>query len=264
MIPDLPILEDLAEVSDAIASRGWAEANAGNVSYRLTDVESLGLEASPKFVEIEGAYPRIEGRAFLVSRTGSRFRDIAIKPRRNLLILRVERGGYRILAGEGKPTFELLSHLAIHDALKSNRPEDRAVIHTHPTCLLAFSHLPLEDHIGVLMRMSPETFHHFHEKVHFLPYELPGTEDLAAHTVAALEKTRVVVWMRHGAIATGESFSRALDPIEVLDKNAELYLKVSAVTSREMCDVGLSSDEAWETAKAMGSQELVIDSPEKD
>ncbi|HID73691.1 MAG TPA: hypothetical protein EYP43_01435, partial [Thermoplasmata archaeon] len=231
---------------------------AGNVSFRVADINPGSLDGEPRYVELPVRYPRLGGRVLLVTRTGARMRDIALRPRENLLLIEVLEGGYQVLAGGGRPTAELPVHLAIHDMLQGSRPEHRAVLHAHPTALLAFSHLPLRGKMESLMRLHPETYFHLPEHIRFIPYHIPGSEDLARATVEALENSRVAIWERHGVIATGGTFAHALDPIEILEKVAQAYMMVAPVLGSDMSGVGLSSDEIEATEEAAGRMSVDV------
>ena len=56
------------------------------------------------------------------------------------------------------------------------------------------------------------------------PYELPGSEALANLTIEGLTKRSVILWSKHGALATGEDAIKAFDYIDVANKGAKIYL----------------------------------------
>ncbi len=110
------------------------------------------------------------------------------------------------------------------------RPRQRAILHTHPTNLIALTHIPeMRDaaHLGdLLLRMQSEARIHLPGGLAYVPFNLPGSDALGEVTAQALRETNVALWHMHGAIATGESISRALDYLEIVDKAAQIYWKL--------------------------------------
>ncbi|MGD0485303.1 MAG: class II aldolase/adducin family protein, partial [Gemmatimonadales bacterium] len=142
------LLASLGETAGLLWQKGWAEANAGNLSFDVTDI----LPASPAAgggaaVPLGAAYLELAGRRILVTAAGTRMRDLAREPDAGCGILQCtgDGAGYHVAwrgdpAAPFTPTSELPSHLAIHAALRRRGAPHRAVVHTHPTELLALSH----------------------------------------------------------------------------------------------------------------------------
>ena len=57
-----------------------------------------------------------------------------------------------------------------------------------------------------------------------VPYEIPGTLDLARATIQRLEQHDVVFWEKHGILATGADIVDCFDVIDTLNKSAQIYL----------------------------------------
>ena len=233
-------LENIAEIAGLISERGWAERNAGNVSVDVTDEcrsrEKSGVE-SPK-VKTAKKYPELAERCFLVTATGSRFRDIAKRPEEHVFIARIadDLDGYHVISesgdGDGGPTSEFPSHLGIHAHLRRNDPTKKAVLHTHPDCLLALTHIRqylAEDALNhLLWSMHPEMRIVMPDGVGVVPYGLPGSEDLADSTVKVLEKHRMVLWEKHGCVAVGQNVFDAFDLIDTANKSANVFFIVKS------------------------------------
>jgi rhamnulose-1-phosphate aldolase len=235
-------LEECAEVAAYLWERGWAERNAGNLSVDVShlidggEIGSSTTEARP----LPFAYPRLAGRCFLVTGTGRRFRDVCRDTQRNMCVLRMSAGGdsYRIIwGGDGapdfKPTSEFPSHLRVHEYLRESSPHRNVVLHTHPTELIALSHLPdfqEEEPINrALWGVHPEVKVFIPRGVGLVRYMVPGTEALALATVAAFRKRHVVVlWQKHGCIAVGSDVLEAFDLIDTLNKGARIILLCKA------------------------------------
>ena len=130
-------------------------------------------------------------------------------------------------------TSEFKAHLAAHRALERERPELRAILHAHPPCLIASCHtrqFELKDYfIGTLFRMLPEVMYLLPERFAILPFMNPGSIELARSLEDAFKTHRVALLEGHGVMAVGRTLPEALDFIEVLEKAAEIYLKILAV-----------------------------------
>jgi rhamnulose-1-phosphate aldolase len=232
-------LENMAEIAGLISERGWAERNAGNVSVDVTDDfrHRKGRLESAKF-QTAKKYPELAGRYFLVTATGSRFRDIANKPKEHVFLARIadELDGYHIVGERDKstcaPTSEFPSHLGIHAHLRRTDPGKKTVLHTHPDCLLALTHmrqyLAGEALNHLLWSMHPEMKIVMPDGVGVVPYGFPGSEALAEATVKVLAKHRMVLWEKHGCVAVGRDVFDAFDLIDTANKSASIYFLVKS------------------------------------
>jgi rhamnulose-1-phosphate aldolase len=232
-------LADIAEIAGLISERGWAERNAGNVSVDVTDEcrRRKGRLESPKF-QTAKKYPELEGRYFLVTATGSRFRDIAKRPEEYVFLARIadDLDGYHIVGKRDKsdcaPTSEFPTHLGIHAHLRCNDPDKKTVLHTHPDCLLALTHMRqylVEEALNrLLWSMHPEMKIVMPDGVGVVPYVLPGSDQLADATVKALANHRMVLWEKHGCVAVGRDVFDAFDLIDTANKSAQIFFLVKS------------------------------------
>jgi rhamnulose-1-phosphate aldolase len=234
------LLTDVRKVASHLWAKGWAEKNAGNLSVRVTDLFPGKAPArGGRFLPRPVAQRELAGECFLVTGTGARFRDVAEDPKGWAAVVRVapDLSGFRLLWG-GKaagwaPTSELPSHLKIHALLKRSGGAERAVLHTHPTELVALTHLPDCPTGGaftdLLWGMIPEVKMYTPGGAALAPYWKPGTEGLADRTLAALEGgAECVVWEMHGTLSVGAGPQEAFDVVDVLDKAAKVALLVRA------------------------------------
>ena len=133
--------------------------------------------------------------------------------------------------GRAPATSELPAHLMVHKTSIKERPQYRAVIHTHPVNLIVVSSLKKfqnEKNINnALMRVHPETKIKLPKGFAILPYVIPGSVELGEMTAQALMKRDLVFWSMHGVVSFAENLSNALDIIEVSEKAAQLYLMKS-------------------------------------
>ncbi len=233
------LMSDIAEIAGLISQRGWAERNAGNVSVDVTEVQSTIGAGTWKRIEGELPYPELAGRSYLVTATGARFRDVAKHPEDHVVLAKIadDLSGYDIFLPPGRDpamltTSEFPSHLGVHAHLRRSQPAKKAVLHTHPDCLLALSHVgslcSTENLSRLLWSMHPEMKIVMPDGVGLVPYRLPGSEILAEATVEVLEHHRLVLWEKHGCVAVGRTVFDAFDLIDTAEKSAKIFLMVKA------------------------------------
>jgi rhamnulose-1-phosphate aldolase len=229
------VAREMAEVGTLLWARGWAERNAGNLSVDVTELVPSDEPDPERRVELPGAIaqPELAGRCFFITATGARLRELADRGGRSLLLVRIEErlDGYRILWGrEGTSlaTSELPAHLEVHGFLRESGSPYSAVVHTHPTHLIALTQiesLAREDALNQLLwSMHPEVKVFLPEGVGFAPYRCPGSTELAAATVEALRDHRLCLWEKHGCVSVGRDVVEAFDLIDTANKAAEIYL----------------------------------------
>lgn len=223
----------VAEVAGYLWEKGWAERNGGNISFNLTSLatDEIKLMPSLETISLEEPVSALANNIFYVTGTNKRMRYVAQAPFDNGSIIRVNADGsaYDIIAEKPiKPTSELPSHLAMHDFLKARGVDNKVVLHTHPTDVIALSHCePFLDskHITrVLWSMIPECRVIVPRGLGIVPYNLPGSMKLAKATIKLLDRYDVVLWEKHGILAVGEDIIECFDAIDTLSKAAQIYL----------------------------------------
>ena len=147
-----PIIKEIMDISAYLWSKGWAEANGGNISVDVTDMfdGTSKMKFSPKASTAfkKGSYPSLKNRLFLISGSGCRFRDIAENPGNGICLIHLSDDGsmFNIIdsdesSSDIRPTSELPTHLLLHEYMRSTGMKERVVLHTHPTELTAISHI---------------------------------------------------------------------------------------------------------------------------
>ncbi len=250
-------LNRIAEVAGYLWKREWAEANGGNISVNLThlaDGEILDKPATSACAELGEQVLALAGNIFYVTGTGHRMRDVARSPLEHGVIIRVNEDGkhYEIISEKAvKPTSELISHLSIHNFLKTKGNAKSVVLHTHPIELIALTHCkPFLDPrrlTRTLWSMTPETRVLIPKGVGIVPYVLTGTTAMAKATIRELERHDVVLWEKHGALAVGDDIVNCFDLIDTLNKSAKIYL---AARTAGFEPEGLSREQMNELAAA--------------
>lgn len=227
-------LSQIAEVAGYLWEKGWAERNGGNISVNVTDLMNETEKNLPGILPItflEETMSALAGHIFYVTGTGKRMRYVAQSPLSNGSIIRItpDGKGYEIIAEQPiAPTSELPSHLLMHHYLRSQGKNNKVVLHTHPTNVIALSHCkPFLDSNTItrmLWAMIPECRVIVPRGLGIVPYKLPGTIDLAHETIKQLERHDVVLWEKHGILAVGEDLIECFDSIDTLSKAAQIYL----------------------------------------
>jgi len=224
------IFSNIAEVAGLIDSRGWAEKNAGNISFNITE-EFTGASDSDNSITLDKSYQELSGNYFYITATGSRMRDIAKDPLEQGLILKVSEDGNSckiIYKPEDKmPTSELPSHLGIHLMCKQRGSSHKLVLHSHATELIALTQSPqfksTESVNQLLWNMHPESIVFIPDGLGFVPYILPGTQKIADATIKMFQKHDIVLWEKHGVFAIGECILDTFDNIDIACKSARIW-----------------------------------------
>ena len=205
-----PLIREAARIARILWERGWAERNAGNISVNL-------------------------GRGcFLITVTGSRMRDLAEDPVPFLCKVETEKegGARKVFALKQsvivKPTSELDSHLAIHRMIEERGSAERAIIHAHPTELIALTLVREFQDEAALNRILPAMYAECAEfltrGVGYLPYRISGNREIAEATLQKFKERDIVLWGKHGVMAAGKSLDDAFDRIDMLNKAAAIFL----------------------------------------
>jgi rhamnulose-1-phosphate aldolase len=243
--------KEISETALYLWERGWAERNAGNFSINLTGEVQFDLNriAVLPVHSFKKSYHNLKNNFILVSPTGSRMREISKEPLKYCLILHISNTGqeyqYFHLSGDGKiltpvlqPTSELQTHIAYQDLLREMNSDDKAVLHSHSTEIIALTHLKKYTRKKklnkLLLKMHPEVEMFIPEGVGLVPVITPGTEEIAKFTLESARNHRVVIWEKHGCFAAGKSLSDAFDLIDIVSKCAKIFFLSKSVKYRKL------------------------------
>lgn len=227
-------LDKVSQIAGYLWQREWAERNAGNISINISSYFDEPIDVDPER-EIPFNFPEeAAGLIVFVSGTGCHLRHLVdrIEEVACIVVINQEADAYSIVWGGKKenfrPTSELISHVKIHLHNKEYNPEHRAIVHTHPIELIVMSHHKLfqdeQSFNHELWKMCPEIRVFVPKGINCAPYALSGTEALADITIDGLKKRDVVLWEKHGALATGDDTEIAFDYLDVANKGAKLLL----------------------------------------
>lgn len=227
-------LDTVSRIAGYLWDREWSERNAGNVSINLSGFFSKE-EVEGRGLFIEHNFPKeVGGFIIYISGTGCYLRSLIdnIEEASCIIYINEASTGFSIIWGgqeEGfRPTSELISHVKIHHYNSLNNPSHLAVLHTHPIELIVMSHHKYfqdeKKFNNSLWKMCPEVRVFVPKGVHCTRYALPSSEELADLSIEGLKTRDVILWEKHGALATGEDMEKAFDYLDVANKGAKLLL----------------------------------------
>lgn len=232
------IKEDIQQVSGYLWNKGWAESNAGNISYNVTHILTDIIDSfdfNPA-VDLKTPLPALDKNIIIVTGTGTRMRDVWADSYKNTCIIQIINEGQSWrqaqkpeLEKQILPTSELPTHLAIHNMLIKDHRKEKVIVHTHPDNLIALTHIRefcnQERINNMLWSIQPETCAFVYDGVGFIPYLQTGSEELANATIKKFKNHRVALWEKHGCLAIGKTAHEAFDLIDIVDKSAGIFFK---------------------------------------
>lgn len=172
----------LIEEAQKLYQKGLVSGAAGNLSMRLDDLRILITPSLSVFSRLEA----------------------------NQLVVIDFEG--QVLEGGGNASTEKVVHLEIY----RNRPDVRAVAHTHPIYLSVFASLGRE-----VTFLSPEIVDYL-GRLPLVPHLPSGTSQLAQAVVEHLGQRRGVILEKHGLITVGGNLAEAVDVAELVEDAAKV------------------------------------------
>lgn len=236
-----PFVQEMCKTTANMYRLGWDERNGGNISYLLKEeevAEYLDLSNVIRTIPLMGVNEEdfdaspLEGKIFIVTGTGKYFKNVESDPETNLGIVRIGKGGKNVellwgYKDGGRPTSEFPAHMMSHITRLSVDPENRVVMHSHPTNTLAmnFVHeLDEKKFTHTLWEMCTECIVVFPDGVGVLPWMLCGTSEIGKATAEKMKEFRLVVWAMHGIYGAGKTMDETFGLIETVEKAAQIYM----------------------------------------
>lgn len=179
------IKQDICEIGRRIYNKGFAAANDGNITVRISENEVL-------------CTPTMHSKGFL-------------KPDD---ISTIDMKGNQI-AGRKKRSSEALLHLEIY----RQRPDVKSVVHCHPPHATAFA--VAREPIPQCVLPEVEVFL---GDVPITKYETPGGQAFADTILPFVDKTNVIILANHGTVSFGEDVERAYWWTEILDAYCRILM----------------------------------------
>jgi len=185
MINAHQIKKDICEIGQRIYNKGFAAANDGNITVRISENEVL-------------CTPTMHSKGFL-------------KPDD---ISSIDMTGKQI-SGRKKRSSEALLHLEIY----KQRPDIKSVVHCHPPHATAFA--IAREPIPQCVLPEVEVFL---GDVPITRYETPGGQAFADTITPFVHKCNVMILANHGTVSFGENVERAYWWTEILDAYCRMLL----------------------------------------
>ena len=246
-----PFVTEMRNTCSNMYRLGWDERNGGNISYMLDEnevAEYLDINKVIREIPLGFDATALSGKIFIVTGTGKYFKNVNDDPETNLGIIRIAEDGKtaNLLWGYkdgGRFTSELPAHLMSHIARLSVDPENRVVMHSHPTHTLAMNYVHELDEkkfTHTLWEMCTECIVVFPDGVGVLPWMLCGTNEIGEATAEKMKEFRLVVWGMHGIYGAGKTMDETFGLIETVEKAAEIYMltahlpRVNTIKDEEM------------------------------
>lgn len=237
-ILNAPFVEEMKKITANMYRLGWDERNGGNISYMLDEKEIseyIDINNVTRTIPTGFEAKELIGKIFIVTGTGKYFKNVEYDPENNLGIIRIAEDGETAellwgYADGGRFTSELPAHLMSHISRLSVDPENKVIIHSHPTNTLAMNYVHELDEkkfTHTLWEMCTECIVVFPDGVGVLPWMLCGTNEIGKATAEKMKKFRLVIWAMHGIYGAGKSLDEAFGLIETVEKAAQIYMLTS-------------------------------------
>lgn len=231
-----PFVCEMKEVTANMYRQGWDERNGGNISYLID--EKYIKKYFPKEKVIRKikmpftADPIVRGKCFLVTGTGKYFKNVIKDPETNLGLVRIDKSGKvaNLLWGYkdgGKFTSEFPAHIMCHAERLRVNPNNRIIMHTHPTYTMAMGASTPVSEVEFTKRLwtsNTEAIVVFPEGIGVLPCMVCGTNEIGIATAKKMKKFRIVSWTNHGIYGCGKDIDEAFGLIETVEKTAMVYM----------------------------------------
>lgn len=249
-----PFVEEMKRTTANMYRLGWDERNGGNISYMLNEAEVaeyLDLNNVIRTIPTGFKADDLIGKIFIVTGTGKYFKNVEFDPENNLGIIRIAKDGTtaELLWGYsdgGKFTSELPAHLMSHMARLKVNPENRVILHCHPTYTLAMNYVHELDEkkfTHTLWETCTECMVVFPDGIGVLPWMLCGTNEIGEATAKKMEEFRLVVWGLHGLYGAGKDMDEAFGLVETVEKAAQLYMisahlpRINTITDDQLKEI---------------------------
>src|SRR3954466_14799130 len=185
MMSEWKLREEKCEAGRRVYAKGFAAANDGNISFRLSDDRVL-------------CTPTRVSKGFMKPD------DLCI----------VDMDGKQV-SGKRKRSSEILLHLTI----MKERADVKACVHCHPPHATAFAvaHEPIP-------KCTMPEFEVFLGGVAITPYETPGTQAFADSVVPYVKDTDTIILANHGTITAGSDLMDAYFKTEIIDAYCRILI----------------------------------------
>lgn len=272
LTPPYPPLSDflaaMGEAGRRVSEISASEGAAGNIScFFAWDVPVAEVFPEVEKYPLPGPVPELAGGTIIATGSGRRLREVYQAPEANLAAVTISADGTSaVIRTSPRRLFERLtsefnSHMAVHrDRVAQEATTFSALIHAQPVHLTYLSHISryqddvyLNQHI---LRWEPEGICQIPRGVGFIPFAVPGSDELMRANVAKLRNHQIVLWAKHGVMARSSvSVKKACDLIEYAETGA-LYEYLN-LTNHGLAE-GLSREEILRVCEAFGVEQSIF------
>jgi ribulose-5-phosphate 4-epimerase/fuculose-1-phosphate aldolase len=166
---------------------------------------------------------RVPGtQMFLIKSSGSQMETLRAEE-----LMLVDLQGNKI-DGKSKVSMEMPMHASIYRI----RKDVQAVVHTHAPTATAFGIVKTE-----ILPLQIEMFMLLPNGVPVIPFEPPGSRELATEVQEKISKYDAVVLENHGIVTVGSTIETACDLNEMVEEGAKLQLWAIMLGGRKMMDL---------------------------
>jgi len=217
-----------------VSTKNWAPACSGNFSalspknyyqrFQSNQLQRISLINSCAF---------LSNYDMLFSCSGVGFDDIADNFIYLSLAVNTNANGTKInvLGFENNIkysiTTEYLSHLLLLNYFASKGKENIFLIHVHIPEFIAITHhlsyKNSEKLTALIWSMFPEAKNSLKTGVCFVPYQKPGSHELANETIKNYSGQEIIVWEKHGVLACAENPIEALNRLEIATEALKVF-----------------------------------------
>ena len=185
LMSEWKLREEMCEIGRRVYNKGFAAANDGNISYRMSEDRVL-------------CTPTRVSKGFMKPD------DLCV----------VDMDGKQV-SGKRKRSSEILLHLTI----MKTRPDIKSCVHCHPPHATAFAvaHEPIP-------KCTMPEFEVFLGEVAIAPYETPGTQAFADTVIPYVKDTDVILLANHGTITCGPDLMDAYFKTEIIDAYCRILI----------------------------------------
>jgi len=199
------LMQELIALGQEIVAKGLVLGSGGNLSFRRNDT---------MFITRSGALlHQLDEADFLPVPLTEPWQRPATTPR---------------------PSTETPMHMAAYHA----RPQARAIVHCHPVNAIAWA---MQER--PLPATTPDFSLYFGPEVPFVPYFLPGSQDLADSVTSALAQCPAALMGNHGVLVSAKDVPTARLRLFHIDDTAKTCLlalaagKMRALTPEEIAEI---------------------------
>ncbi|MBT3933630.1 MAG: rhamnulose-1-phosphate aldolase [Bacteroidetes bacterium] len=230
---------EISEIAQILWDKGWAEGSAGNYSIYLGEInfDDNYLFGKGIFKKLNASYPSLANHCILLSAAGSRMRNVAKNPELYTGLLHIAEDGESATLYKHNqnpdtitPTSEMEVHLALHNKAQSTNSTMKAILHAHVTEIIAITqhaHLATAEKINsALKNIHPEFALFIPEGIAYVPFMESGNLEIAQHTLQLSENKKAIIWEKHGMITQAKDLNTAFDLMDLVAKQAGIYLKL--------------------------------------